>query len=151
MRTEQGNKRIVSKGEYIEIIGGRFVGYSALSILFLFGISGMIFTGLGACKILLTMMRGGDNVGLLPFILIVIIPAFLLSMGMTVMARAGFKSIAEEEAVVPLTRQTALDIPAEESLVRASSAQTLADETILLRPAQAQANTASEELLRPHS
>ena len=106
---------------------------------------------MGAAAFWLILALMGPNAGgyfpLLAFLFIIVV--FSLFLGLTIMGKEGIKSVMREEPVVPLTRQTALDIPAEESLVRASSADTLASKTILLRPAHNESETASEQLLRP--
>ncbi len=149
MRTQHSNKRVVSKTHYAAIMGGRLMGYAASSLFFVVGMIGMIFTGLATvCMLFVTFWNGFSLYALLVSVVIGMI--FLFFIGLMIMGKEGVKSVMQEEPVVPLTRQTALDIPPEESLVRASSADTLAYETILLRPAQNESETASDELLRPH-
>jgi hypothetical protein len=148
MRTERGNKRIVSKAQYAGIMGGRILGYTASMFFFLIGIFGAILSGLGICAILIALTRGNGYESTV-IELIMVITIFCISIGFAVAGWVGIMSM-EEEAVIPLTRQTALDIPAEESLMRASSADTIAAESVLLRPAQSESEINSMELLRPH-
>jgi hypothetical protein len=60
-----------------------------------------------------------------------------------------FATAARMDPVVPLTRNTAADLPETESLVRASTEPPQQQETVLLRAAQSDAATPSQELLRP--
>jgi hypothetical protein len=151
MQTQRSNKRIVSKAEYVGIMSGRALGFTASLFFYVAGTGGAVLSGFAIFALFVVLISSGGHAGFLLLILVVAIAFCLLCTGLAVMGWAGIKSMGEEEEIVPWTRQTALDIPAEESLVRASSANTLAAETVLLRPAQAQSEIDGEELLRPHS
>jgi hypothetical protein len=84
-------------------------------------------------------------------LLCVLMPMIVIA-GVLVFGAIGVslvKHSADINNVVPLTRATASDLPAPESLVRASEEPPVAPETILLRPLADNPTSPPEQLVRP--
>jgi hypothetical protein len=75
--------------------------------------------------------------------MIIAVPLAYLSM-----AKKNWKELKEMESVEPVTRHNIAQMPAEETLVRASQEPTVGQEKVLLRAATAPEETKTEELLR---
>ncbi len=73
-------------------------------------------------------------------------PALLLLTYPIIIFAKRAKSLGK---VIPLTRANTADLPATESLVRASQEPTKEDQSILLRPAVEIQHTPADQLLRP--
>ena len=142
---KNNNKRIVSKGTYIANLGAKAVVASYGSVVFLLGFLCTLFTcGLG---ILMLMSLGG------PAALTAIVAAGIGLLGSCSFALLHYgakaiKEAKETEVGTPLTRANTADLPAVDSLVRASSESLQAQETVLLRAAAETQEQQEEELLR---
>jgi len=135
----KNRKRIVSKGHYVKIQGQR-VG----------------ITSAGCGLLLLAALCFG-----VAFFFIVIaimgwwwgaIWGFVAGVAALWCGKWGFDSIRYAETIdpgIPLTRKVADTLPAEESLVRASSEPIQEQQAVLLRAAVDDQETPSEQLVRP--
>lgn len=157
MRTQSDNKRIVSKTQYVTIMGVRFAAGTFFGFWYIVGM---------VCTILVCLKIAFRTWQMFPA-LWQDFPMGLVAFGSGVIGKSVFSLLVyrwiwkasgkklhrlrSEEPIVPLTRQTARDISEEETLVRASSMQDVAAETVLLRPAHAENPTPKEELLRSAS
>jgi excisionase family DNA binding protein len=147
-RHEPTRPRIVSKSRYLRYLSQKAALDGAGTLLFVFGI-----VGAAACVVLLFIdvwWSLGEPVDDDPRGLVGL-PVCLLAGGLFVlMAQSGFRQMKKAERLeplVPLTRQTADQLPAEQSLVRASS-EPSEQQAVLLRAAAGSPETAPEQLLR---
>lgn len=140
MSTLHANKRIVSKADYVGIMGRRITVRALASFLVIAGVGGVGATAGLICIALTSETPWYFEILLLPLAL-----AFGL---LIVTGKEGLKSIRKEPLVVPLTRQTAQELPEQDSLVRASSVQDTANDSNLLRPAAETHDDKPDELLR---
>jgi hypothetical protein len=133
-------KRVVSKAEYVGIMSRRVtVSFGAFAMLF----GGVC--GLGATVGLMCTALAVPTIWYFELILLPIAVLFAL---LIYSGKESLNAVRQEMPVVPLTRHTANELPAENSLVRASSAQRTWEETSLLRPAGEVKTETPEELLR---
>ncbi|GEM_PF-4321854 len=143
MHTPQDNRRVVPKVRYIGIMGKRFTARLLYLCCVFAGIGGIGATIALMCVALASRTPWYFEILLLP---VATLFGFLFMAG-----REGLNAADQEENIVPLTRQTLREMPDDQSLVRASAVETATPESVLLRPAQAQSETVSKELLRPHN
>ena len=143
MEPKKTGRRIVSKGRYIFIkslavclSGGIFacmVGILLLlaNVAYTYGDGDLFVLYYGAalrtCKI---------------FVPLLVFSAFLLRLG----SRNSWQTV---HTINPLTRANTADLPAPDSLVRASSEPMQAQEAVLLRAAAEGQETPPEQLVRP--
>jgi len=123
-------KRIVSKAEYARIQSRRL---------------GLILFVLSV--VVLTITTYATNRGRLsPGFIVGNLPCMLL---LWIVAGNVVKKVKALGNVVPVTRANTADLPADESLVRASQEPAQEDQSILLRAAADATQTPVEQLLRP--
>lgn len=133
-------KRVVSKPAYAEYLAKKLGLNTAATVLVVTGAVGFMVSLIGVMSSLDFMQRSLQCFGSITLGVLAII---------TIDAGLALSRHAETmPEVIPLTQQTAEQISAEESLVRASSQPTEQPETILLRAAQFSTETPAEELLR---
>lgn len=148
MSKHRYHKRIVSKTRYAGIMGERVVtGFVGTLFCVVGGCGTLLMATLTFFAVIFNLSRFFEmlpNFGILLGLL-------ALFVAMAAVGRLSINAVLEAEPVVPMTRQVALDLSEEETLVRGSSVSEVAQETVLLRPAQAEDETPKEELLRPMS
>ncbi len=145
----QENPRIVSKTRYLGYLSRLAMLHGSGTILLLLGSMGaVICVGILIVSIVGWALCGFAHPGIL-----------MLGLGFSLFA--GFPSMLairlgigqcekanRMEPVIPLTRQSAEQLPAEESLVRASSEPADVQPEVLLRAAGSDMQTPPQELLR---
>jgi hypothetical protein len=140
--------RVVSKTRYLRYLSQKAVLWAAGTSLFLLGVMG-VMACVGALIACLTLANpyplwSIPNIGVSVVCLLPVALCVLL-------ARSGISQMdrAERlEPLVPLTRQNAEQLPAEQSLVRASSEPAEQQQAVLLRAAGSDTQTPAHELLR---
>jgi hypothetical protein len=140
-------KRIISKGEYVANTGKKAALSSYGAAVILTGIvsAGMIF----AFLCLVGGGTGGPSVGADRCLFV--LGVGILSVAPLALFYYGGKAVKdaiEMDAGVPLTRANTADLPAAESLVRASEIPAQEQAAILLRAATQGQTTPPEELVR---
>jgi len=138
METEKKAKRIVSKGEYARIQSLRFG-------LFLSGLSLMLL-GFSSAPLVRLVFHRHHYIDLNIFFTVGPVFATLLVIPAVMLIK---KAQALNDNVVPITRANTADLPADESLVRASQEPVQEDQSILLRSAADTNQTPADQLLRP--
>lgn len=135
-------KRIVSRGRYIKLMGMRLSLLSCGAVCMLVG---GVAAMLGVMEGVDDVIRGSVGTGFsLPSpngFYVACLVCFLVGVCCT------FLGEKVKEDITPLTRANTADLPAPESLVRASSEPLRVQEAVLLRAAEGQ-ETPSEELVR---
>ena len=132
-------KKIVSKGAYATQVGNK-AGTSVFGLILLF------FCLVGAVT---TLVALDGAVG--PLTIFTLVGAGLAGGGTLYLGYLGGRTIKEAVRIntgIPLTRANAADLPAPESLVRASSEPLQAQEAVLLRAAAEGMETPPEQLVR---
>ena len=149
----KAGRRIVSKGEYVKVQAGRagqaLSGSLAVFLGAICGFIALVFVGFFAAAFC-GFVRTPYLEILLPA-LVMLAVAVGFGVGMVHLLRPGFASIrnASENNVIPLTRANTADLPANDSLVRASQEPGQAQKGVLLRAASGEAQTEQEgQLLR---
>jgi hypothetical protein len=130
-------KRLVTPKEYLRL-GVSKIGWTLLLLLMLFGLP------------LLMVLERYINLPLGYYGSMLLFPLALI-VAMVVIPRIGEQvalRVLEREDVELLTSDTANRLPAEETLVRASTEPTQAQEKVLLRAATGAEETPPEQLLR---
>lgn len=142
--SDKPQKRLVSKGQYLKTIGDRGVTYA----------SGVFYGLLGVTFLLLSLFSFGY------FFFIAClgsIDSFLLGIGVLLLilsmaafwgCKSCFWRATESEDVAPITRHNTGNLPAAETLVRASNLPPSQHQTELLRAAQYGKESPVGELLR---
>ena len=140
MELQKSGKRIVSKGEYVRLKGKReSIRLVGVCLLLLAGILGF----LTVCTL-----------GIMGFRLNGCILALCLGIATYVVGKWGLESLNASVKIdpgVPLTHVNVTDLPAPDTLVRASSEPTQEQQTVLLRAVAADQQTPSEQLVRASS
>ncbi|MCW3094972.1 MAG: hypothetical protein JWL77_590 [Chthonomonadaceae bacterium] len=145
--SEKPQKRLVSKGQYLKTLGDKGASYAAgvfygllgvpflLISLFCFviGLYGLFFSGFPS------------EISIVLFIAVI---SLILSMGAFWGCTSYFKRAQEIELVAPITRHNTDQLPAVETLVRASDAPPSHQQAELLRASPQGSETPPEELLR---
>lgn len=139
---QQTGKRIVSKGTYVANIVDKFCVYAggALGIL-------LCLLCLGCVGLLFYELREISTSELPLFVILVL----LMSGGTWFVfprAKKIIQAANEMDVGVPLTCANTADLPALDSLVRASSEPLQAQEAVLLRAAEQEQETPPEQLVR---
>jgi len=137
----KNKKRIVSKGQYVQAQGKRIgIGSAGVGLLFLSALFALFaFLSIGFA-IVTSKVLYGIFVG-------VVCAAASFQLGSW-----GLASLRHANTIdpgVPLTRQVADTLPAEESLVRASEEPVQEQQAVLLRAATSDRETPSDQLVRP--
>ena len=148
-QNEKPAKKIVSRGEYVRVQLERvatLIGRVAFRFM-------LPILGITQCCFLAKNLFITPNISLnlSLFILFWIVMLPILGAGIWVfftMDGKLAKHAAEIDNVVPLTKAMASNVPAQESLVRASSEPSVAAETVLLRAADYNSTTPPEQLVR---
>jgi len=140
------DKRIVSKAEYARIQSIRFVLHF-ISGFFVMGVIGSIVIA-GFLFLLATQSKVSlhTDYSQLAVYGLMTISSMLLFFALLYVCKRKIKSLGE---VIPFTRANTIDLPAPETLVRASQEPVQADHSILLRAAADTNQTPVDQLLRP--
>lgn len=151
---QQTGKRIVSKREYAAVQAKRWSVRIGGAVIFLIA---LLLATFGVVPLLLILVRIGNTPALpnhnrqhlalagLSFLILTLFgTVFKLGQWGRNMARQG----ASIDPGIPLTRHNTADLPAPDSLVRASSKPVQAQEAVLLRAAAQEVETPAEELVR---
>jgi hypothetical protein len=139
------SKRIVSKEQYLVNTGKKATLSSFGAVVVLFGILGAVIS----CMTFIPMFRDDQHwSSLWPFLLAVVFIGCAGSLGLLYMGGKAIKEGIEIDAGVPLTRANTADLPAADSLVRASEQPLEEQQAILLRAATSGTDTPAEELVR---
>jgi hypothetical protein len=138
-------KRLVPVHEYVGRKATRAVLFSLGGYLLLTGIIGMLISLSGLVLSFPMWLLGFSNVS---FTLLALISG-LISWGLFSAGQFVGETADKIEDVERLTFITADKLPAEETLVRASTEPTQQQEKVLLRAATASEETPPEQLLRP--
>ena len=144
MRTEKPQKRLVHMEQYLQTLGKKSALYSSAAAI----------AGAGSVLLLVAVLlswfsfQDGMNE----------IARFVLSLANGAVAASGcavlwaafrvFKRAKQIETVAPITKYTAHQLPASETLVRASERPVTAQQAELLRPVLQGHATPPEQLLR---
>lgn len=151
MSSEKHPKRVVSKLEYVGHLGKKGSLYSAGVVLYCIGAVGLVVDFLLALGTLFALLKFGKESGAAILLigaggtLEVIVGGLCYSL--MLFGGRGIATSDNLEPVIPLTRQNAAQMPAEDSLVRASAEPTTPSDT-LLRAANVSVGAPQEELLR---
>ena len=141
MPPEKPKKRLVSKGRYALDLAGGFGIVLTGGVLMVIG-----FIGAAICCIsFIAAARYASPYALFPL---------CYGMFSALVAYGGYtliNTVDAMEKLEPITRHNVAQLPAEESLVRPSSADSIPQEQSLLRATTATDETPSIELLRPQS
>ena len=140
---QQTGKRIVSKREYAALVGKREVrrwGSVGLAVAVALCLLPAVF-----CLIYMVSVSGLGWKGLC---LLLALVCFAAAWEMKKVAEKAMQEALSKLSVVPLTRGNSADLPAPDSLVRASSEPMQAQEAVLLRAALEVQETPPEELVR---
>ena len=145
---KQTGKRIVSKGEYAKVQGQRAGLRSGALVLYLVALF-FLLKAVSCLMALLYMLLTGRAI---TFETAVYTVLFLL-MGTGAhffrkWAKGNMRRASEMGKIVPLTRANTADLPAPDSLVRASAEPVQEQEAVLLRAATAGMERHEEQLLR---
>lgn len=144
MSSEKQPKRIVSKLAYAGHVGKKGATWTAGGALFGIGLGGLALDGFVLLAV--WVMNWGDVSTLLSASMILLFIGCLC--GLSIWAGTDMMDTASKPTeVIPFTRQTAAQLPPDESLVRASDQPTTPTDT-LLRTTNASTETPKEELLR---
>lgn len=152
MNKQEPGKRIVSKGEYAtRIIQKMGLQCGSLSLL-LFSVIGffvMMCCLVVGCMFIADYMRGWNHIvaGLIAFLIAVTLGA--LSYLLWQAANRAIVAAGLIAPCLPLTRANTADLPAIESLVRASAEPLQIQQNVLLRAATQSEQTPPEQLVRP--
>ena len=133
-------KRIVSKGRYVRVMGKRLTLYSVASAIQALG-----FLGLSIVVILLIMAME-PRVRAVFLVLSGVLA--LISLPCLFLSKRLFVRVRAMEAVAPITDRNAHLLPAEESLLRGSDISPTEQQAELLRAVQTGQETPPEQLLR---
>jgi len=139
--SENPKKRLVSKGQYLKTLGEKGATYTAGIFL---GLTGVPLLLISLFSFNRCFSSGDFSEG---FLFIGVVSLFW-SLGIFGGCKSFFKSAQEIEPVAPITRHNTGDLPAVESLVRASDLPPSDQQAELLRAVSQGSETPSEELLR---
>ncbi len=153
MQEPKASKRIVSRGEYVKAQGKRIsLGLSGFGLFVISGVCVLTLLLSGVLSLVLWAfdLRTGETHmdGGLVSLLIAVLSLFV-SCWMVRFTRATLRHAANIDTGVPLTRANTADLPATDSLVRASEESAQAQEGVLLRAATPTQERHEEQLLRP--
>ena len=138
----KAGKRIVSKGRYIKLLGMRLSLLSCGAVCMIVGsVAALLGIVVGVDDVIRQV--GGPEFPLLAPNGYYIACLVCLLIGV----RCTFLGEKVEEAVVPLTRANTANLPAPDSLVRASSEPLQTQEAVLLRAAAGEKQERHEEQL----
>ena len=138
------DKRVVSKGAYAAAVGNK----AALSS---FGVSMMFIGFFGILSVCLIAVLLLFNRPALDTLLLLVLFVGVVGTGSGVLVTIGMHSVQEAkqaETGIPFTRANIANLPAPESLVRASAEPVQAQESVLLRAAIQGHDTPPEQLMR---
>lgn len=141
MDKQKSGRRIVSREEYLRAMGKKIVLSTYGVGIVLIGLLTLIATGW-----LISWASGGVLDGLLLFLVIIL---GLGSVLLLLIGKAWLREATQIDAGILLTRTNAVDLPAEETLVRASTQPVEKHRTVLLRAAFHSDTTPEEQLVRP--
>ncbi len=133
-------KRIVSKGAYMKASAGK-----VFTIVLFIGMG--CYCALSTLRMFQKLLSKSDGVMLLPILAICLIMTGGLCFVIFSIIR-GLVFIKQVDIGIPLTRANTADLPAPETLVRASSEPSQAQEAVLLRAAAEGQETPPEQLVR---
>jgi hypothetical protein len=137
-------KRIVSKGRYAALLG-RKIGFSTFGLALLFFCLLSALTMVFALVVLRTELNNRADKILFPIV------TSLLGVGALYLGHLGRRTIREAKQIetgVPLTRANTADLPAPDSLVRASAEPMQEPQAVLLRAATESVERHEEQLVR---
>jgi hypothetical protein len=137
------NKRVVSKPKYVAYLAQKVTLTTVSSTILVCGMMLILCAFLRMGRTL-DSTRIGWNTNVFNMLCCALGGWLLLRYGMALDNRTD-----EIEPVLPSTRENVKQLPAEETLVRASTEPTQQQEKVLLRAATAGAETPPEQLLRP--
>ena len=145
----QTGKRIVSKGEYVKAQGKRVsLTLSAICLYLAAAACGMCATGLllGILGSLVSLDADLWGAVLYRGMGVLFFGGATYFLGK--MALAALEQTDDMDSVIPLTRANTADLPAPDSLVRASAEPTQEQENVLLRAATQAQKRHEEQLVR---
>ncbi len=139
-------KRIVSKSAYVQAQADRaFMGLLGAGLWFSTGFVALITVGCLVITCICLSQKSFQGAG--GSLLVALLSALFARMCRR-MASEAMQALRAIAPGVPLTRANTPDLPAPESLVRASAEPRQAQETVLLRAATEEQQTPSEQLVR---
>lgn len=133
-------KRIVGKRTYVCSI-------SAKILLRVLGIASCLLLVYFAGNLVRLFLSRPEDIPFYPTVIILIFPVLFVSCGLYQGVRI-FRVAKQVDVGVPLTRVNTADLPAPDSLVRASSQPVQAQEIVLLRASKETQDKHEEQLLR---
>ena len=146
---QKTNRKIVSKGAYVKAQGKRGMLAVFAAILWLVTLFGLWLIGLFFYQIITGLLRSDTMlIAFLPICFIVILATGLLTFVFGMLAKKTTKAVKTIDPGVPLTHAKTADLPAPDSLVRASSKPLQAQKAVLLRAVEQEIDTPPEQLVR---
>ncbi len=139
-------KRLVSKGQYVQVMGKKAGLYSLGSIAFILGLLGF---GLGVFRFTFSLAHGFGKAVIFQLSDLVYIIPILVSLVLYLSSKLLIKKAKSIEPVWPITDRRTGHLPAQEILVRSSDLPIAEQQTFLLRAAGSDQETSAEQLLRP--
>lgn len=140
-------KRIVSKGEYVANTGKKAALASYGTTVFLTGIAASAITLFLIMRLLWNLRAVESTSGITLIVLLTGITGSA-SYALFCYGKKALKEGKDLDAGIPLTRANTGDLPAVDSLVRASQEPIEGQENFLLRAAQHGQGTPSEQMVR---
>ena len=155
MELKKTGKQIVSKGEYVGRLGSKAF-FSAVGIIMLwfcaigvFATICLLFTLFFILYPDLTKMDVAIRFIIFLSLCLPLVGVVLFLLGYV--GRLAIRRGRQVDPGIPFTRENTADLPAEDSLVRASEEPTPEQQTVLLRAAVQGQETPAEELVRASS
>ena len=136
---KQSQKRLVSKGRYIWLIGNKVGLYSLVSLLLGIGLIGALLTLVSSVQV--WMGNQAINSCIPPI-------CFAITYPILWSARSLFRKATAIEPVQPVTERNAHRLPQKLTIVRSSEIPPTEQQAELLRAAQTGQETPPEQLLR---
>ena len=142
-------KRIVSKRAYVKAQGKRSVLAVGAIVLWVATIVGIWLIGLFLFQAISGVSRSDSMViAFMPYFVIIIFVTGTVTLLLALSAKSVTKTARAIDPGVPLTRANTADMPAPDTLVRASTEPLQAQQSVLLRAAAEGQETPPEQLVR---
>ncbi|HLK59172.1 MAG TPA: hypothetical protein VKU00_21600 [Chthonomonadaceae bacterium] len=138
-------KRLVSKGQYVWVMGKKAGLYSLSGLAFVLGLLGF---GTAVFRFTLLLAHGFGKAVIFQLSDLIYLIPILGSAALYLSSKLLIKKANAVEQVDPITDRTAYLLPLEETLVRGSDLPPIEQQAELLRAVQTEQETPQEELLR---
>jgi hypothetical protein len=134
-------KHLVSKGEYVANVGKKAALSSSGASLYFLGL-------LGLTMLLTFFVLGDARDWEVPLVMVFMSGLALVSLGTAYVGRRTLRKAVKLDAGIPFTHANTADLPAPESLVRASEEPMQEQQAVLLRAATQTQERHEEQLVR---